>query len=451
MKLFIIAFRNLITHKNRTLILSSAIAFVTLLMSLMMSLTEGIRSAMIDNASALSTGHVNVGGFYKVSQSSAAPVLNKSSKIREVVNKTVPEATAIVERVRAYGKIISDQNTMMFPMTGINMVEEKNILGGLQLAQKSSYIENFVAKENESSYEGNILDLSQPGSLVLFSAAAKKLKVRVGDILTISMPTYRNQYNTRDVKLVAVLQDLGLISGFTLFLHHKDASEIYDYADDTTGVIQIYLPKLSAVPEVEDRLRKALSAAGYAMLDREANPFWMKFDRVSGESWTGQRLDVTSWRDETAFLKWIIDIFNGLTYVLTLVLMSIVVIGLVNNLWMAIRERTSEIGTMRAIGLQRRGVLLMFLYESLILSVLSVGLGLVLSVAFAKTINALKIPIESEAFVMFFMSNTLSLKILGSNLIFIFGLLCGLLMFGSLFPARRASKLEPIAAINQIQ
>ena len=40
-------------------------------------------------------------------------------------------------------------------------------------------------------------------------------------------------------------------------------------------------------------------------------------------------------------------------------------IGIMNTMWIAIRERTREIGTLRAIGMQRRAVLWMFLLEAL--------------------------------------------------------------------------------------
>lgn len=448
--LFRIAVRNLFARKARTFILGGAIASVSMMMILMMGLTEGIRSKMIENSTALSTGHVNVGGFYKVSQSSAAPVLSEVSKLRVIVNETVPEAVEIVERVRAYGKIISDENNIMVPMTGVDMKAEKNILGGLALAKKSDYIESFSPSPSESLFEGRLADLENPGGLVLFAAAAKKLKVRVGDVVTISMPTYRNMYNTRDLKVVAILQNLGLISSFSVFLHHKDAREIYDLAADTSGVIQIYLPSIRSTPEVEERLRLAFSKAGYALMDKEANPFWMKFDRVSGESWTGQRLDITSWRDETSFLKWIIDIFNGLTFALTLVLMVIIVIGLVNNIWMTIRERTSEIGTLRALGLQRRGVLVLFLYESLVLAAGSVGIGLSLGVLTSYFVNSSAIPISSEAFVMFFMTNTVFMKIGSSAFFSVFAILTLVLMVGAFFPARKASKMSPLMAINHV-
>ncbi len=449
-QLFTIARRNLISHRGRTLILGGAIALVTCLMVFMMALTRGIKARMIENATALSTGHVNVGGFLKISQSSAAPIVTQAARVRELLAREVPEATLIVDRVRAYGKIISDTNSIMVPITGINMATEKRILGGLNLARVRDYVEAYAPAPGAPEAEGSMADLEQRGGLAIFASHARKLKARVGDVVTVSMPTYRNVYNTKDVRIAAILQDLGMISSFTMFMHHEDVREIYDMAADTTSVFQIYLPSLDAVPAVEDRLRKALSAASFTLMDKDANPYWMKFERVAGESWTGQRLDLTNWEDETSFLKWVLDIFNALTFALTFVLMVIIVIGLMNNMWMAIRERTSEIGTMRAVGLQRRGVLVMFLLESLLLATASVGIGIVAGSLLATGVAALEIPIRSDAFVMFFMSNSLWLQVGAGDLAFTFVLLSTLLMVGALLPAYRASKLEPITAINHV-
>ena len=85
--------------------------------------------------------------------------------------------------------------------------------------------------------------------------------------------------------------------------------------------------------------------------------FWMKFQSVAREDWTGQKLDVTTWEDELSFMMWTLQALQGLTVVLIMILIAIVVIGIMNTMWIAIRERTREIGTLRAIGMQRGGVL----------------------------------------------------------------------------------------------
>jgi len=427
-----IAYRNLISHSGRTLILGSAIALVTALLTLMLALTSGIKTRMTENAMALSTGHLNVGGFMKISQSSSAPIVQHKEKIQELIEKNIPELDFIVDRVRAYGKIISDKHSIMVPMNGVDMSREAKTLGRLE------------------AISGSIADLAKPGHVVIFAAQAKKLEVVVGDLVTISMPTYRNIYNTKDLKVAAILKDLGLLSAFSAFIHHADAREVYDMSAHSTGGIMLYLKSMNDVGGVETRLRKLLTDNGHTLMDKESNPFWMKFERVSGESWVGQRLDVTTWEDEISFLKWILDIFNALTFVLTFVLMFIVVVGLVNNMWMAIRERTAEIGTMRAVGLQRRSVLQLFVFESMMLSVAAVGSGIVLGALIVGLLNVLKISVSSEAFVMFLMSNEIWLNLRTVDIIFVFILLCGLLSFGSLIPAYRASKMKPITAINHV-
>ena len=73
-KLFVdlhIALRNLIQHSRRTLFLGTAIGAVTALLVLLNGLSTGIRETMIDTATTLSTGHLNVGGFYKITAGQA--------------------------------------------------------------------------------------------------------------------------------------------------------------------------------------------------------------------------------------------------------------------------------------------------------------------------------------------------------------------------------------------
>src|SRR3954454_7202509 len=127
---------------------------------------------------------------------------------------------------------------------------------------------------------------------------------------------------------------------------------------------------LQDIPAISARLRTSLEKAGFRIMTPDPRAFWMKFQSVSREDWTGQKLDVTTWGGELSFITWILSALKGLTGVLITILLGIIVIGIMNTMWIAIRERTREIGTLRAIGMQRGAVLWMFLLESLML-----GLG----------------------------------------------------------------------------
>jgi len=95
-------------------------------------------------------------------------------------------------------------------------------------------------------------------------------------------------------------------------------------------------------------------------------------------------------------------------------------------------------------------VLVMFVLESLFLSVGAVSTGLLGGSLVAGLLNVLNIQVTSEAFIMFLMSNSIWLQLRPVDLIFTFVVLCTLLMLGALIPAYRASKMKPITAINHV-
>lgn len=447
---FRIATRNLASHRTRTLLIGSAIVSVTTILVLLLSLTSGIETVILRNATALASGHVNIAGFYKLSQTSANPMVTQYQPLLELAKKNVPEASYFYTRLKSFGKIISDTGSITAPMWGIDMENEKPVIGHLELAKKSAYIENYQEKAGEPDTEGRLDDVAQAGNMAIFATHAKKLHVRVGDMVTVSLPTYRNIYNTKDVKIAAILADQGMMSAFTTFMNEKDTRELLQVPMEATGQIMMILKNPADVPVVEDRLRKLVAQAGVPLMEKESQPYWMKFDRVSGESWTGQRIDVTTWQDETAFTKWVLSLLKGLTVVFTGVLLVIVVLGLVNTLWMAVRERTSEIGTLRAIGLQRNQVLTMFFLEAVILCTGSLAIGIAIGSAISSALNAAHFKIESEIFQMFLMSNRLELAIRPGDLFLTFTFVGFVLILGAVLPSYRASKLKPIIAINHV-
>src|SRR6185369_5311209 len=106
-----IAFRSLIQHVRRTTFLGAAIAAVTMLLILLSALSTGVRETMIDTATTISTGHVNVGGFFKVTAGQAAPVVTDYAKVIEIVKRDVPEMAFVEHRGRGWCKVVSDTSS----------------------------------------------------------------------------------------------------------------------------------------------------------------------------------------------------------------------------------------------------------------------------------------------------------------------------------------------------
>jgi putative ABC transport system permease protein len=108
-------------------------------------------------------------------------------------------------------------------------------------------------------------------------------------------------------------------------------------------------------------------------------------------------------------------------------------IGIMNIMLATVLERTREIGIRRAVGATRRDILGQFLVEALVLSVLGGLVGIVLGFAMTKVITlyaAWKTAVSIPAIVLaFLVSATVGV---------VFGL----------FPARKASLLDPIESLR---
>jgi len=108
-------------------------------------------------------------------------------------------------------------------------------------------------------------------------------------------------------------------------------------------------------------------------------------------------------------------------------------IGLMNIMLVAVNERTREVGLIKALGGKKRNVRLQFLLESMIISVLGAIFGIILGVLVGNLFTM----VMKTGFVIPWLWVTLGIVICS-----VVGLLAGL------YPAYKASKLNPIVALR---
>jgi ABC-type antimicrobial peptide transport system permease subunit len=240
------------------------------------------------------------------------------------------------------------------------------------------------------------------------------------------------------------------MSSWNVFVPQETLNRLYQINDSATGAVLIYLKNMNNIPRDMDLLRKALSDAGYTVMDREANKaFWMKFDEVNREEWTGQKLDITTWEDEISYVIWALAAIDGLSFLLTTILLVIIAVGIMNTLWIAIRERTREIGTLRAIGMRRRAVMMMFVLEAFCLGVIGTAVGALLGSLLALFLDSLHLPVPSGA-EFFIMSSTFHFALDPARILSgaaVITLCCTLI---SLIPSFRAARMKPITAMSHV-
>ena len=441
-----IALRNLVQARRRTGILFLAVGTVTAMLVLLQAMSQGINDNLVTAATTLSAGQINVAGFYKVTPGSAAPIVTHAAEIRKIVEENTPGLDYTLVRHRSWGKAVSESGTVQTALSGIIPAEESRFFERLQLAKESDYVEG-----GRDEIIGDPRQLSEPHTVVFFANQAKRLGVKVGDVITYKTETQNARANTLDLKVVAVAKDLGLLSSFSCFVQRETVLELGQLDPDTTGAVWIYLKDSDDAPAVMAHLRDVFTEKGFRLMDYNPNPFFFKFEDVQGEDWTGQKLDLTLWKDEVSFLSWVIIAFDTVTWFLTSILVAIITIGIMNAMWQSVRERTREIGTMRAVGMGRMQTLLLFMAEAVLLGLGSTVTGATVGVVLALVVDFADIHVPIEAMASILLSDNIHMSVKAGTVLTAVVFLTGFTGLSALWPAIRAALLQPVKALAHVE
>ena len=109
-------------------------------------------------------------------------------------------------------------------------------------------------------------------------------------------------------------------------------------------------------------------------------------------------------------------------------------VGIINTMLMSVMERTKEFGILKAVGWTNDNILKLIIFESIFLGIIGGIIGIVIAVILVKFV--------AEPLLTFPMLITLDLVIEA----FIIALILGVV--GGVYPAWRASKLDPVQAIR---
>jgi putative ABC transport system permease protein len=151
---------------------------------------------------------------------------------------------------------------------------------------------------------------------------------------------------------------------------------------------------------------------------------------------------------QTAILQVTKEFLSGINlFISSIALVALLVgsVGIATTMFTSVTERTREIGIMKAIGARNSTILALFLVEALIIGLLGAVIGSLVGVGGGY---ALVTNFASSSSTHELLSN-LTPVFLINDLIRIFGISVGLSVAAGLYPAWKASRLSPIAALRR--
>jgi ABC-type lipoprotein release transport system permease subunit len=163
----------------------------------------------------------------------------------------------------------------------------------------------------------------------------------------------------------------------------------------------------------------------------------------------GLTLKAIDWQQAAGLIGQFVNVTRMVLYVAILIIFLIALVIINNALVMATLERVKEIGTLRAIGAQRRFILAMLIVEAIVVGLIFGGLGAGLGAVLVTLIGKIGIPAKSDVWFFFFSGPRLHPFIGTSNIVAAFIIVLLVSAFSSFYPAWIAMRVTPRQAMQE--
>jgi putative ABC transport system permease protein len=161
----------------------------------------------------------------------------------------------------------------------------------------------------------------------------------------------------------------------------------------------------------------------------------------------GYDVEIKTWQELSDFYTQVHGMFDMIFGFIFSIVITVVIMSVANSMGMTVVERTREIGTLRAIGLKRSGVIRLFTLESMLLTLIGCTTGLLIALGVRWGINVANIsytpPNSASAVPLLVDMDT-------GRILFTF-IMMGLVgTLAAYLPARRAAKKDIIDALGHV-
>lgn len=510
-EIFKLALRNLREHKSKTIIIALflifGVAIVVLGNSFLESVNRGLEKDFRNNYTgdiAISVkpekgdiidifGVTKTGVPSDIPQIPAIPDLEKVQKIVDATEgiksqtKLISAMVMVAKGVEMDMTELAERDDLTFDDLPISMLFAGENETYHQVFPDVHFVEGRYPKPNtneviidtrvQNAFKGMYRENLNVGDTILIAGANTKGILREGVVVGIFDPPEQNsamfQIIYSNPEFARSFADLTYASSFIqdlpdsvdLSLSQMNEEELFgssddDFFDDFSGIEEDYsfLSSISSDfddilgdTSLRDELNKTDDGSWHFILIKLKHPSQAK--KIIAElkqNFANKNLNVQvlDWKGAAYSYSQTVEGIGFIFNLLIIILAVVVFIIIMNTMIVSVIERTSEIGTMRAIGAEKKFVRQLFYTETLTLTFVSSLIGIILAFIIMAIFNACNITI----------TNSIAKMILGGGLlhfsptpkIIILTILIALLgsVISNFYPVNSALKITPLKALS---
>lgn len=405
-RFFKLALRNLVRYQRRSFLTGMVMAVSVGAIILASAMGEAFYHQLVNVGIKTTTGHLQVfptGWDFDIisPQSGDIPKLTNTRELEKIISQS-PFFKAMGREI-LYQTMFYDEKDRYFYGTiiGVEPDKAKETLEGIKIMKGATL--------SEGTREGMLI------SPVMWLS----FRPEPGEMMYILTGGPMGMMEGVKARYMGIARSMPLFAERVAFTSIERVQRLLGWRGDECVTIKVILT---------DKERADFTAS------------WLK-NRFKG---LGLPLEVKTWKELGGFYYHIALLGRVLVFFLLLIMAAITAITVSNTMLMSIKERTREIGTMMAMGLKRKGVLILFLMESFTLSLIAtaggviLGAGITLWFQHQGIVKGLALVLEGKL-----------LPQLGFYpVLFSFLWILSIGTLGGLYPAYKAGRLDPIEALR---
>jgi putative ABC transport system permease protein len=409
--LFKIAIRNLMRYRRRTILTTSLIAIGVIFVLVFVSVSGSFKNMIIREITGSMLGDMEIhrkGYVASIDNLPLTLMMNpRQTEKAEGAIKTIPEIEAYSPRIKFGGLFSNFTETTNIRLNGVYPDMEMKTLP--LLTSRIVQGEKAIKK----------------GEIIVPELLARGMKVKVGDMVVVIATNKDGSVNGKQLKVGGILESATGPGGRDGYVHIEDAMEILRMEEQEISEIAIRIHDFGKLHSVANSLNSHLSK----YVNKQGKPVF----------------EVHTWETLSPFYN-IARMIDLMTFFIKIMLIAIVLISIMNVMIMAVYERIREIGTIAAIGTLPRKILSMFVIEGFSLGVLGAVVGNVIGLVIVRTLALARITFSFGRETGLVLSPTLQ----ASDILVVSVIVVIVAVLGSLQPALKASKMEPITALRHV-
>ncbi len=404
-----LAFKNLLRHRNRTLITANIIAFAIFFYIFLDSMIGGMTEMSYQSIIDYEAGHLQVVNQEYWEKENELPLDNLL-----VVDE---DLLGVVKGIKGYQSSSVELNFKAMLNNGVN---ELPVVG------KGINPEQFLKVFNfeKQFVEGEMFTTGEYRA-VMGKRLADLLKLQIGDYITLLVQDKNETFNTIEAELAGLVHTGNPNINSNYVYLPLDIVQKGLNVDNQVSKMTVILENKSLASELAGQLKSGLNRVDKGL----AAYSWEELEAVSiaGAKQMGNQLIMT-------------------------IILLIAAIAIINTVILAALERLEEIGMMKAMGLRTREVIYTFVLESTGIGILGGTIGVVLGAVGVWFLSTYGIDFGALTGVDL---SSFGVPILGKLygiwnpesfiLVYLFGVVVCLL--SSLLPAYWAADKDPVKAI----